>query len=97
MGGRGDNTPCPALGIRVRELIAGEVSRWRTSLHLQDMAYDREVPMGKGLSVCSMTQALGTPSLGVKCLKADRELEQFGVTRVSEERGQKNEILPISE
>lgn len=61
------------------------------------MGYDREVPMGKGLSVCSMTQALGTPSLGVKCLKADRELEQFGVTRVSDERGQKNGILPISE
>lgn len=39
MGGRGDNTRCPALGIRVRELIAVEVSRWRTSLHLQDMAY----------------------------------------------------------
>lgn len=39
MGGRGDNMPCPALGIRVRELIAGEVSRWRTSLHLQDVAH----------------------------------------------------------
>lgn len=43
--------------------------------------------------MCSMAPALGAQSLGVKCLKADRALEQFGVTRVSDERGQKNEIL----